>query len=132
MAGQPPGHGAVPEDQGFIGQAAGLGQAVGHGNHGVAVFQGQEEFLHLEGGAEVQGGGGFVQQEDFRFQGQEAGQAEALLLAAGEGVGRGLQAVLDLRACCTRAGRSRRGVPRMSLRGRARFSAMETGNRWGV
>ena len=60
-------------------------------------FQLENQVLDLGSGDGIEGRGGLVHQQDFRVDGQGAGDAEALLLAAGEaGAGFLLQIVLDL------------------------------------
>ena len=68
---------------------------VGDDDDGDLLAEGLHELLDLVGGDGVEGGAGFVHQEDFGLGGDGAGDAEALLLAAGEGEGGGVQAVLD-------------------------------------
>ena len=61
----------------------GLGELVGHHNHG-PVPDGQEQVLDPLGGFGVQIGQGFVQKQDLCVPEQRPGQADALLFAAGE------------------------------------------------
>ena len=55
-----------------------------------------DAFLDALRGDGVEGAGGFVHEQDFRFHGKGAGDAQALLLAAGEPERRRVQAVLHL------------------------------------
>ena len=95
---------AVPFDQLSLQEEGGV---VCHARGLLLVVRGQEEwcnpalalheeFLDLGGGDRVQRGGGFIQQDHFRFKGQHAGQAQPLLLPAGKGIGRIIQPVVDL------------------------------------
>ena len=61
---------------------------MGDDDHGdLALRQGADDLEHLPGQLRVQGGGGLVEAEDVRFQGQRTGDGHPLLLAAGELVG---------------------------------------------
>ena len=44
-----------------------------------------DQLLDLGRGQGIEGGTGLIHQQDFRLHGQGAGDAEALLLAAGQG-----------------------------------------------
>ena len=57
---------------------------MGHDDHSVVLFQLAHQLLHLHGGAGVQGAGGLIHQQDFWLDSQGAGNAQALLLAAGK------------------------------------------------
>ena len=52
--------------------------------------------LHREGGDGVQGRAGLVEQDHVWLHGKRAGDAQALLLASGQGVGAAVELVLDL------------------------------------
>src|SRR6266511_1421957 len=52
--------------------------------------------LHVVGGDRVEGGAGFVHEDDFRAYGDGAGNAQPLLLSAGQGQGGLLELVFDL------------------------------------
>src|SRR5205823_6568850 len=67
-----------------------LGQDVG-ADHEELAHAGQlgEEAAHLDAGAGVQAAGGLVEQEDLGVVDEHAGDAQALLHAAGEGVNEG-------------------------------------------
>ena len=67
---------------------------VGDDDHGVVLFQLAHELLHLHGRTGVQGAGGFVHQQHFGLNSQGAGDAKALLLAAGKAQRALFQAVL--------------------------------------
>ena len=69
---------------------------MGDHDDGVLLLEFHCQVLNLRGGNGVQGGGGLVHQKDFRFVGQGPGNAQPLLLAAGEAQGALLQTVLDL------------------------------------
>ncbi len=67
-----------------------------HDDDGVLALQFEDQVLDLEGGGRVERRGRLIQEQDFRVGGQGAGDAQPLLLPAGE-VQRGIiQAVLDL------------------------------------
>ena len=70
---------------GEIRDARRLLHVVGDDDDGVILFEFLHQFLDLEGGDRVEGGGGFVHQDDFRLDRQGTGDAQALLLPAGEG-----------------------------------------------
>ncbi len=57
------------------------------------LTEGFHELFDFVGGDGVEGGAGFVHEEDFGLGGDGAGDAEALLLAAGEGEGGTVEAV---------------------------------------
>ena len=59
-------------------------------------FNSTERFLDRGGGKRIEARGGVVEQDHIRFQGQAAGQAQPLLLAAGQGEGRTVQPIFDL------------------------------------
>ena len=69
---------------------------MGHDDHSVVLFQLAHQLLHLHGGAGVQSAGGLIHQQDFGLDSQGAGNAQALLLAAGKAQSTLFQAVLDL------------------------------------
>ena len=69
---------------------------MGDDDDGVAVLEGGDEFLDLEGGEGVEGGAGLVHEQDFGAVGDGAGDAEALLLAAGKAEGAVVEAVFHL------------------------------------
>ena len=69
---------------------------MGHDDHSVVLFQLAHQLLHLHGGARVQGAGGFIHQQDFGLDSQGAGNAQALLLAAGKAHGALFEPVADL------------------------------------
>ena len=90
-------HLAVEEEAGVLGDARGLLHVVRHDDDGVLALQLEDEVFDLRGGDGVERGGGLVHQQDFGVDGQGAGDAHALLLAAGErGAGFFLQIVLHL------------------------------------
>ena len=68
---------------GVIRTTGGLCHIVGDDDYGVLLFQLVQEFLNLAGGDGIECGAGFVHEEDIRLAGYGAGNAEALLLAAG-------------------------------------------------
>ncbi len=86
----------LQEEGRIVGRAGGLLDGVRHQDDGVFLLQFLQRCLHFAGRDRVQAGGGLVEQDDLRLQGQDARQAQALLLPAGKGDGRVVQAVLDL------------------------------------
>gem|GEM_PF-4751703 len=71
----------------IIREAFGLAQGMGH-NHGrVLLLQFDQAAFDILRRDRVQRGGGFVAEDNFRFDGQAAGEAEALLLPDGEAGG---------------------------------------------
>ncbi len=69
---------------------------MGDDDHGVVLFQLAHQLFHLHGGAGVEGAGGLVHQQDFGLDSQSPGDAQALLLAAGEAQRALFQAVFHL------------------------------------
>ena len=55
----------------------------------------EDQVFDLGGGDGIESGAGLVEQQHFRIHRQRAGDAQALLLAAGEAVGGLVQLVLD-------------------------------------
>ena len=86
---------AEVHEAGEIGDAGGLLHVVGDDEDGHFVLEGEDHVLDFRRGDRVEGGGGLVEEEDFRLGGQGAGDAQALLLAAGELDGRLVQPVFD-------------------------------------
>ncbi len=70
------------EQGGEVGHAEGLLHVVSDNDDGVASLQLREEFLDPGGGDGVEGGAGFIHEQDAGFDGDGAGDAEALLLTA--------------------------------------------------
>ena len=64
--------------------ARGLLHVVGHDQDGELLLQLGDQLLDLAGGDRVERRGRFVEQQHFRLQGDRAGDAQALLLAAGQ------------------------------------------------
>ncbi len=69
---------------------------MGDDEDGVVPLQRLDEVLDLSGGNGVQGRARLVHEDDLRLHGDGPGDAEALLLAAGEAQGVLLEAILDL------------------------------------
>ena len=88
---------AAEEEGGDVGNPGRLLDAVRHDDHGVLRLQLEERLLDLRRGDRVQAGCRLVQEKDLRFQREAAGDAQALLLAAGKAQGGRVQAVLHLR-----------------------------------
>ena len=80
----------------LVADTGSLLHVVGDDDHGVVLFQLAHQLLHLHGGAGVQGAGGLVHQQHFGLDSQGAGDAQPLLLAAGQAQGALFQAVLHL------------------------------------
>ena len=77
-------HFAKVEEGGFISDTLGLLHVMGNHDHRVIFLQLHSQFFDMGGGNGVQGGGGLVHEEYFRFYCQSAGNAETLLLTAGK------------------------------------------------
>lgn len=76
---------ALVEEQDAIGDVAGEGEVVGDEEEGEAVVgEAAEDVTDFLAEFGVEGGGGFVQEEDPGFHGQGAGNGDALLLTTGE------------------------------------------------
>ena len=84
------------EERGHVGDSGGLLHVVGDDDHGVLLFQFVDQLLDLQGGDGVEGRAGLVHEDHFGLHGHGPGDAEALLLAAGQRHGAGPEAVLDL------------------------------------
>ena len=69
---------------------------MGDDHNGVGFLQLRDQILDLGGGNRVEGRGRLVHQQDIRLHGERTGDADALLLAAGEGEGGFFEPVLDL------------------------------------
>jgi len=69
---------------------------VGDDHHAVALAQLPEQFVDEGGGDGVEGRGRFVEEEDVGADGDGAGDAQALLLAAREAEARGVELVFHL------------------------------------
>ena len=74
---------AFGKDEDFIGVADG-GEAVGDDEGGAAGHEALEGFVDEALGLAVEGGGGFVEEEDFGIGEDGPGDGDALALAAGE------------------------------------------------
>ena len=73
---------AGQQEGGVIADASGLLHVVGDDDDGAEILQLDEEFLDFSGADGIEGGAGFVEEEDFGFYGEPAGDAQTLLLAA--------------------------------------------------
>ena len=87
---------AEVEKRGVVGDAGGLLHVVGDEDDGVVLLELVDEFLDARGGDGIEGGAGLVHEEDGGLDREGPGDAEALLLAAGEAQGILVEAVLDL------------------------------------
>src|SRR3954463_6082393 len=81
---------------GLVGDARRLLHVVGDDGDGVILRQFADQFLDLGGRDRVQRRTGFVEQDHLGPHGNRAGDAEPLLLAAGQRQSAGVQLVLDL------------------------------------
>src|SRR5581483_4267590 len=87
----------LDQEQGAtVGQALGLLHVMGDDDDRDLVLDGAHGLLHDAGADRVQGGARLVHQEDLGAEGEGPGDAEALLLPAGEPTPRGPQPVLGL------------------------------------
>src|SRR5262249_1145224 len=84
------------EEGGAVGDASSLLHVVGDDDDREATFEAVDQVLDRAGGNRVEGRGGLVEEEDVGFDRDRAGDAEALLLAAGEAERGVLEAVFDL------------------------------------
>ncbi len=87
---------AQQEEAGVVGDARGLLHVVGDDHHGALVFEAEHQLFDLGGGDGVERRAGLVEQQHLGIDRQRARDAQPLLLAAGERVGRFVQLVLDL------------------------------------
>src|SRR6476660_2246190 len=85
---------ADKQECGEIADARGLLHIVSDGYDGAKIFQLHEELFDFRGADGVERGTGLIQQENFRFYSERAGNAKTLLLAAGKLVSRFVQMVL--------------------------------------
>src|SRR6185437_600179 len=86
---------------GLVGNARGLLHVVGDDRNGVVVRQFLDQFLDLGGRDRIERRAGLVEQDYFGPHRDGAGDAEPLLLAAGQAEAAGVQLVLDLVPECT-------------------------------
>src|SRR5689334_17816982 len=84
------------EERGVLGDSGGLLHVVGHDDDRVLLLELVDQVLDRGGGDRVEGGAGLVHQQDLGLDGDGAGDAEALLLTAGEAHAGLVEAVLDL------------------------------------
>jgi hypothetical protein len=68
----------------MIGAPGGLAEVVGDEDDGEFASEVADEFFDFGGGVGIEGGAGFVQQQDLGAAGQGTGNAEALHLATGK------------------------------------------------
>src|SRR6266436_1834123 len=81
---------------GLVGDARGLLHVVGDDRDRVALGQFLDQLLDLGGRNRIERRARLVEQDHFRPHGDGAGDAEPLLLAAGQAQARGVELVLDL------------------------------------
>src|SRR5882724_10270341 len=81
---------------GLVGDAGGLLHVVGDDRDRVVLGQFLDQFLDLGGRNRIERRARLVEQDDLGAHGDGAGDAEPLLLAAGQAQARGVQLVLDL------------------------------------
>src|SRR3954462_11292578 len=84
------------EERGEVAGAAGLLHVVGDDDDRVVLLELEDELIDRQRRDRVERGRGLVHQQDLRPDGVRAGDAEALLLAAGQARPRLAEAVLDL------------------------------------
>jgi len=72
------------EKSGGVGDPGRLLHIVGDDDYRVRDFQLKQKFLYARGGNRVQGRAGLVKQNDLRLHRQRPGDAQPLLLSAGE------------------------------------------------
>src|SRR5271157_4061779 len=83
------------EETGFVGDALRLLEVMGHDGGGVYLFQLEHQLLDLAGGDGIEGRTGLVHEQHAGFGGDGAGDAQALLLSAGEREAAFVELVLD-------------------------------------
>src|SRR3984893_13997347 len=84
------------EECGLVADAGGLLHVMSHDHDGEVELQFGDQVLNRQGGDGIEGRAGLVHQQHVGLHGDRAGDAEALLLAAGKPTARLVQAVLDL------------------------------------
>jgi hypothetical protein len=84
------------EERGKVGDPGRLLHVVGHDHDRVIPLQLEDQLLDALGRHRVEGGAGLVHQQHLGLVAQRAGDAEPLLLAAGEAGGHVIEPVLDL------------------------------------
>ena len=65
----------LEKEGGEVGDPGGLLHVVGHDDDGIAFFEAVNQFFDLGGGDGVDGGCGFVHEQDFRLHRQGSGDA---------------------------------------------------------
>src|SRR5699024_2690728 len=122
--GQFPGQSAVGEQHDAVGAGGGAG-IVGDHDDGLAEFvdRGPQNAQHLLTGVRVEVAGGFVGDDDIRLRHECAGDGDALLLAAGEFVGRWWRRSLSPRRSTMRRKTRRSGFFPDSCMGSRMFSS---------
>src|SRR5437867_6539426 len=78
-----------------VADARGLLHIVGDDSDGADVFQLHQQFFNFGSADGIERGAGFIEEENFGLDGKSAGDAQALLLAAGEIVRRLVEMVFD-------------------------------------
>src|SRR5690606_6473751 len=81
----------LQEECGVVSRSSCLLYRVGHKDDRVVLLMLLQRRFDLACGDRIQAGGGFIQQDDLRLQGEHPGQAHTLLLAARKGDGRIVQ-----------------------------------------
>jgi hypothetical protein len=99
---------AHEHERGVVGDAGGLLHVVGDDDDRVVAFSARRSAPRSSRGDRVQGRAGLVHQQHFGLDGDGAGDAQALLLAAGQAERAFVQAVLDLVPQAAPAGSSPR------------------------
>src|SRR5699024_5724679 len=84
------------EERGLIGHTRGLLHVVGHDDDRELLLELVDQVLDGQGRNRVEGGAGLVHEQDLGLDRDGAGDAQALLLTAGEAAARLVQPVLDL------------------------------------
>ena len=80
---------------GVVGNAGRLLHIVGHNNDGQLAFKLVHSFFYLLGGYGFKGARRFIHKQNFRLNGQGAGDAQPLLLPAGKAQGGIAQTVFN-------------------------------------
>ena len=88
--------GAQVEERGLVGDAGCLLHVVGDDDHGEPLLELADEVLDGEGGDGVERGAGLIHEEHLGLNGNGTGDAQTLLLAAGQRRAGAVQAVFHL------------------------------------
>src|SRR6266849_7090291 len=83
------------QEGGEVADARGLLHVVGNGHDGAEILQLHEQLLDFRGADGIERGARLIEKQDFGLDGESAGNAQALLLAAGKFIGGLVEMVFD-------------------------------------